>query len=389
MIRLLFYVALIVMGLIIGPQLMHYKGYVMLSVADYTVETSIVGLVLIALVGFGALQIAEWLVVKLVQMSGATLLWPQRWRKKRAKKQTVTGALAMAEQNWSLAEKSLATAADASDTPVMNYLAAAQAAHHGGERQAWQHYLQQAEQDPVAKHSVPITRLHYLMDEQDWPQARLTYDGLLPEQQHHPVVLQLALALFKEQQDWAAMAQLLPELKRKKLLNEPQLNALKAQVTEVQLQAQPDLEHTHRYWKQLPRAERKQTTAVVAYSKKLLSFEAKADVRRLILKQLDKTHPQASLLSLLVQASHDVAEEISHILKRKYTHQQTADLHDALAALAELTNQPEQALQYRQHAVDADATLTRYRHLIALQEQLNQQKQALSNYRAMLALLPE
>jgi HemY protein len=62
MIRLIVLVAAMVAGLIFGPQASGNKGYVLISLGNYTVESSVTSAVILAVLFYGALLIVEWVL---------------------------------------------------------------------------------------------------------------------------------------------------------------------------------------------------------------------------------------------------------------------------------------------------------------------------------------
>ncbi|WP_298442983.1 heme biosynthesis HemY N-terminal domain-containing protein [uncultured Ferrimonas sp.] len=387
MIRLLIYALLVIIGLIAGPQLVAYKGYVMISIADYTVETSVVALAIIGLVLFGALQVAEWLLIKTINVTGATLLLPKRWGQKRAKQHTMNGFLALAEQDWVKAEKAMAKGAKAGEVPMINFLAAARAAHHRGDRDAWQSYLTQAEQQAEAATTAQITRARYLMDDGELSQARAQYDALDSSTQAKPAVRRLALALFRKQQDWDALAQLIPSVSKDKSLPADVLVQLPIEVEQARFALCDTLDGLTNRWDALPRNQKKLAELQAAYGKGLIRLGATEKARSLMLDKLSKSQPQPQLLAVLLLAATGAEEEIANILGRKYKDSQDPALLDCYGALAEQRKSLDTALVHRQQALDGEATVARLQSLINLQEQLGKQEAALGNYRRMLALM--
>jgi uncharacterized protein HemY len=54
-----------VAGLIFGPEASGNKGYVLISLGNYTVESSVTSAVILAVLFYGALLIVEWVLARL------------------------------------------------------------------------------------------------------------------------------------------------------------------------------------------------------------------------------------------------------------------------------------------------------------------------------------
>ncbi|QIZ78101.1 heme biosynthesis HemY N-terminal domain-containing protein [Ferrimonas lipolytica] len=387
MIRLLIYAVLVIAGLIAGPQLVEYKGYVMISVADYTVETSLVALVIIALVLFAGLQLLEWLVIKLINTTGATMLMPKRWRQRRAKQHTLSGFLALAEQDWSKAEKAMAKGAKAGEAPMINYFAAARAAHQRGDSEAWQGYLTQAEKQPDAITTAAITRVRYLLEDGEFEQARTQLDGLDAGVKSKPTVRRLALALYRKQQDWDALAELIPLISKDKALPAAELAQLPIEVEQARFAICETVDGVKNRWDALPRQLKKRQDLQVLYAQQLVRLGANDKARAFLLDKLPKGQPEEAMLNVLLDASAGAEEELGNVLRRKYPNADVAALEDCYGTLAERHKSYDKALNHRQQALANEATVARYQGVITLQEQLGQRDRALTNYRKMLELM--
>ncbi|GAA5186977.1 heme biosynthesis HemY N-terminal domain-containing protein [Ferrimonas gelatinilytica] len=390
MVRLLFYAVLILAGLFLGPTLIEHKGYVLISVADWTVETSLVAAVVIAVVGFGLLQLVEWVVVKSVNVTGFTLAYPTRRRRKKARQQTLNGALALAEQDWQRAETLMARGVQSGPLPAVNLLAAARAAHHRGDDAACQSYLDKAEAIKGADTAVALTRIRYCIEDDRLAEARQRWDALSERQRQKPQALRQALNLYRKQGDWDALARLIPQLARHKVLPEAQLAQLPAEVEVACLAQQTALPALEQRWKGLSRALRRDIRVQLAYLRGLARFEAVEVARKLLLEKLDRSQPQPELLALLPEIAGDAAESVTHVLQRRYPDHRTPALLDCYAALAEQQQQWREALSHRQAALEGEPTPARWRALGAVQERLGLRDAALNSYRQLVeSMVPE
>ncbi len=390
MIRLLFYAVLILAGLFLGPTLIEHKGYVLISVADWTLETSLVAAVLMALVGFGLLQLLEWLVVKGVNVTGFTLAYPNRRRRKKARQYTLNGALALAEQDWRRAETLMARGAKAGPLPAVNLLSAARAAHHRGDDEACQAYLDQAAGIKGAETAVALTRIRYCIEDDRLAEARQRWDALSDRQRQKPQALRQALNLYRKQGDWDALARLIPQLAKHKVLPEAQLAQLPVEVEVACLSQQRALPALEQRWKGLSRGLRKEIRVQLAYLRGLARFQEVEAARKLLLEKLDKSEPQSELLALLPEIAGDAAESLTHVLQRRYPDNRHPALLDCYAALAEQRQQWREALAHRQAALEGEASPARWQALGAVQERLGLRDAALNSYRQLVeSLVPE
>src|SRR5690606_22421183 len=113
--------------------------------------------VLAALVALILVTVA--LIRRLGRSTGFVTGWLARGNERRARRRTTQGLLALAEGNWPRARKLLEASAGHADTPLINYLAAAQAAFESGDHEAVDTLLRRAfESTPGSDMAVGITQ---------------------------------------------------------------------------------------------------------------------------------------------------------------------------------------------------------------------------------------
>ena len=129
-------------GLSLG--LTYDLGYIRISLGNYLIETNF-------WVGLGLILVIILLTVTLIntvrrfrQGTGVMAGWIARGNERRARRRTTRGLLALAEGNWPRARKLLSSSASHADTPLINYLAAAQAAFESGDYEAVDELLRKA-----------------------------------------------------------------------------------------------------------------------------------------------------------------------------------------------------------------------------------------------------
>ncbi|TKB51088.1 heme biosynthesis protein HemY [Ferrimonas sediminicola] len=383
MIRLLIYTLIVLAGAIVGPKLVENKGYLLLAIGEYTIETSVVAAVILLLVGFSLLQLLEWGLVKGIQAAGLTRSLPRRWRQRKSRKFTLEGALALAEENWPRAEQAMAKGAEAGELPLVNYLAAARAAHHQGYGDRVETFLSQAEGYSGSEAAVSIARIRYLIQDGELAEARQRLESLSASLRNRPTVLKLAHELFLRQRDWDAVARIAPALTKHRVLDADALEQLPIQIECGALEACHTLEALGERWQQLPKRRRRQDPLVETYVKALIRFQQPAEARKALLAQLNKREPQVGLLALLPLCSEDAGESLVHVLERNHSAPEQPEYWDCLANLSRQARQYKQAKHYQRKAIELQPTRYRYSQLAELQEQLGEHRGALESYRKL------
>ncbi|MBB1389054.1 heme biosynthesis protein HemY [Shewanella vesiculosa] len=383
MIKTLVYVVLILIGLCLSPLIVGQSGYVYIAIGDYQIETSLVIGVVGLIVFYFALQLLEWLILLLLNMLLSSRYLPEQWRRKAAKKHTLTGALALAEEDWPAAEKAMAKGAEKGEIPVLNLFAAARAAHYQGDITARDHYLTQAENNPIAKTAVYTSRTRYLMKQGELTQARVVLDKLNPTSKSSAPVLKLAQELYLQQNDWQALKLLLPILKKRQLLSETEFNQLNTKTNSILMvnAAKTSEAELNKCWHWLSKSERKQDELVVAYAHGLTQYGHKDKAIKLIIKQLSAA-PSAALFAAIPDLIDAQDQEVRKLLSRlETTHENDADYQMCLAKLAIQSRDTKQAKTHWQNVCRIAPTHQSWLALAQAQEQLGENSSAANSYR--------
>ena len=304
MIRLL---VIILVALLVGTGLSlglaYDLGYIRVSLGNYVVETNFwVGLGLII-----ALVILSLLLINILrrfrQSSSMVAGWLTRGHERRARRRTTEGLLALAEGNWNRARKLLASSAARADTPLINYLAAAQAAFEADDYDGADELLRKAfESTPGSSMAVGLTQAQLQLAGNRLEQALATLLRLRKESPHHPFVLKLLKNTYLRLEDWRELAKLIPELRKRSILTETELSELErqawhnllekaAETCENQRKEDPNasLEPVTRVWDELPKALRRDNQTIRDYASILAHLGDDAQAEALVRKILQTT----------------------------------------------------------------------------------------------------
>ncbi|BDM62939.1 heme biosynthesis protein HemY [Shewanella sp. NFH-SH190041] len=382
MIRSLAYLLIILVGLCLSPYIIGNTGRVFIEIGHYQITTSVVFSLLAILVFYGAVQIVEWLLVALLNLLLSSRLLPERWKRHSARKQTLTGVLALAEQDWPAAEVAMAKSAAKAQLPVLNLLAAARAAQHQGKSQTRDQYLAEAELQPQAKQAVMIARCRYLQQDGNWQQAAEQLALMTPGNQSPQPVLQLALTQYRQQQNWAALAQLLPAIKKKQLLNEQQYDALSVQIFTAQLSAAAatNAQQLEKCWRDLPRAYRSQHEFIAIYAPALARFNQQAQAIKLLQKALHK-HASIDLIRALCQIlQKEDNQALLYLQELEAQRSDNGGYHRAMAEMYQRLREFKQAKYHWQRACELTPNADCWLALGELQQQLGDDHGALNSF---------
>ncbi|MCH7370924.1 heme biosynthesis HemY N-terminal domain-containing protein [Aeromonas sp. MR16] len=317
MIRLILVVAVMVAGLMFGPEASGNKGYVLIALGNYTVESSVTSAVILAVLFYGALLILEWLLGRVFGLRRKTQGWFGTRRRRKANQQTVNATLAMAEGHYSQAEKLLLKGADNSDTPLLNYLSAARVAQARGDDARRDQYLQKAqEENPKAELALTLIQTQLQIEQGQYDSALGRLESVYALNPRHPMVLDQLRQVYLARQDWAALIDLAPALRKVGKLTPQQEEDLLHQAWRARLDAASGaLETLRPVWQALPRKLRQDPALLASYGDRLRQLGADSEAAELWLEALRK-HPAPELFSLLPKLKLNDYQPMLTLLKK-------------------------------------------------------------------------
>ncbi|MGY3902466.1 heme biosynthesis HemY N-terminal domain-containing protein [Aeromonas lusitana] len=331
MIRLIVVVAVMVAGLMFGPEASGNKGYVLISLGNYTVESSVTSAVILAVLFYGALLIVEWLLTRVFGLRRKTQGWFGSRRRRKANLQTVNATLAMAEGHYSQAEKLLIKGADNSDTPLLNYMSAARVAQARGDEIRRDHYLQKAqEENPKAELALTLFQTQLQIEQGQYDSALGRLESIYALNPRHPMVLDQLRQVYLAREDWAALIDLAPALRKVGKLTPQQEEELLHQAWRARLDAAGSALDTLRpVWQELPRKLRQDPVLLASYGDRLRQLGADSEAAELWLEALRK-EPSPELFARLPKLKLDDYQPMLTLLKKMQ------DQPGAEAALAQI-----------------------------------------------------
>ena len=384
MIRIIILVAVMVAGLIFGPQASGNKGYVLIALGNYTIESSVTSAVILAVLFYGALLIVEWLLGRVFGLRRKTLGWYGSRRRRKANQQTVAATLAMAEGHYSQAEKLMIKGASNSDTPLLNYLSAAKAAQARGDDARRDQYLQKAqEENPKAELALTLTQTQLQIEQGQYDTALAMLESVYALNPRHPMVLDQLRQVHLARQDWSALCDLIPALHKVGKLTPKQEEELLQQAWSGRLQqAASSLETLKAVWQDLPRKLRLEPELLACYGDLLRQLGADGEAATLWQEALRK-QPMPQLLARLPKLKLDSYQPLLALLQK---HQGQPEVDTALAQLYLLAGQLDDAQKLLEQEVERAPSAAAYHALGQLMDKRRLTNKANEYYRQALEL---
>lgn len=261
--------------------LMRDPGYVLVAYGPWSLETSLALFTVLVTAGFAALYVGLRFVINLWRLPGRARTWRKRRLARRAREALTRGLIALAEGRWEEAEKRLIRHARHSETPLLYYLGAARAAQQRGAHERRDHYLHLAHESmPAADVAVGLTQAELQIAHRQLEQALATLTHLRTVAPRHGYVLKMLMKLYRQLKDWEHLRELLPELRRRKVVTRDEADALEKEIYGSLLDRAAtagDAARLQRVWAEIPRQHRADEGLLIAYATRLMAAGAGAE----------------------------------------------------------------------------------------------------------------
>lgn len=217
------------------------NGYFLLGYGVWTLEGSLVFLLLVIVIGFALLYALLRSLANVWELPARVKNWHKKRMSRRARRALTRGLIESAEGRWESAEKQLLQLAEHSESPLLHYLAGARAAQFQGAHERRDRYLQLAHQSmPSADIAVALTQAELQLSHRQLEQALATLNHLRSLAPKHRYVLKLLVSLYEELKDWGQLNDLIPSLRQQKVFDSQSLFELERRV-QLELMAQAAL----------------------------------------------------------------------------------------------------------------------------------------------------
>lgn len=323
MIKIFLLIIALVAGLVVGPELAGGQGYVLISVANQTVEMSLTTLVILVIALLIAVVILEWIIKRILGFSSSTRSWFSGRKVRNARKNTAIGLRRLHEGDWIQAEKLISKSAPFSDSPLVNYLSAAQAAQGLGNTKKRDEFLKLAnDQQGNNELVVGLTRARLDIEAGQYETALANLKALKKKHDQNKLIMQLLKDVALQLNDWETIIPLIPNLRKYRLMGDEELKTL--EIDSIcgkmhTLALTQDASKLLAYWNRTLTRKNKQNQDIIAtFVEQMVTLNADADAY-MILRDATKRNPNERLIALIPKLNLDdyqpVVKHLKNLLK--------------------------------------------------------------------------
>ncbi|MCP5459317.1 MAG: hypothetical protein H6971_06790 [Gammaproteobacteria bacterium] len=372
--------------------LRHDPGYVLLSIDQWTLETSVAVLVLFLIVAFVALYVLLRVLIGLLQAPRKALQANRRRQVSRSARLLNRGYKELVEGRWKKAEITLLKGAEHSATPSLHYLGAARAAQHLKEIWRRDSYLRKAEDasgpDVLANR---LMRAELLLEYQEPANAR---DVLLPlrkgDQVHQPRLLELLARCHQSLGEWDKLRELLPMLKKYGVMGDSALTEL---MTKSYADLLTHVAHTgtvsdlQALWNEMPATLHADEGLLLSYAGHLQYLNAADEAETLLRTALNKNWSDKLVVGYGEISRGNRAARLAVAEGWLNDRPQDGYLLLTCGRLARRNRQMDKARGYLEHSLKMLVTPDAYQELGEVMDEAGDKESARQCYRAALNLL--
>ncbi|WP_282178066.1 heme biosynthesis protein HemY [Vibrio nereis] len=392
MFRIIFLFVVLGAGLFVGTQYSGQQGYVLISIAEKTIEMSVTTLVIFIIAALAALFFLEFLVKKALYASNSTWNYFSARKSRLSRRYTDEGIVKLLEGDFKQAEKKATKWAKYHDMPLLCYLVASEAAQGLGDTTKRDQYLELASKETNAQLAVELTRAKQQVRQADYAAAFDTLSNLKAAHPQNSIVLNLLKTVYIELKLWQPLLDLLPNLSKVSNLTEEE----QLQLTEraqcgllIEIAEQKGSEGLISHWNSLPRKLKTDSKLVECFAKQLIARKADNEAFTLVKENLKK-HPNSSLYALLPEMNladtHPAVVFLEDALRKDGNN---AEAHSAIAQFHLRNEKWTEAQEHFEKALSVRSNVSDYAYLADALEKQNLTKAAHEVSRKALTMIQE
>ena len=280
-------------------------GYLLIAFGNYTLETSLFALLVAVIV--------LYLVIQLILL---VFRWINPWHlirfgrnykdhlRAKSRSKTIEGLLYFTRGSWESSYNLLKKGMKDSDASVVNYLAAAYAAHQQGNKNAWMNCLETAEEKyPTARSTINSLKAQLLFKSDQLEQCVAVLQQMKTSSLNDAPLLHLLKEVYQKLNDWEQLEKLLPALEKNKVIDEEEAELIRIRIFMENLYAISnrrvdfsDAEigaQLEKAWKKGPVAYKQDERIVKHYAEILFKLEQKEAAGKAIEVALNKSWSDA------------------------------------------------------------------------------------------------
>lgn len=257
-----------------GMTIYNDPGYLLVSYSNYSLEAPL-------WLGFSVFIVFLFILYFVLKSLGVIINLKSNFlssyresRRKKAVEKTKLGVEYYFCRNWSRAERELLNSVNNSEIPLLNYVLAAKAAQEMGNEVRRDKYLKMAYNNlPEYRNIINLTEASLNLHQGAFKHSLNILNNLSSNSENYESVLFLLKNAYLQLEDWNKLVQILPDLKKYKVVKDEEFISLGREVYTNLLQDMSnnsDLQELDKLWEEIPNEFVLDPQIVYLYAKLLL-----------------------------------------------------------------------------------------------------------------------
>ncbi len=289
-------IAVVLAAILIAPQVIGEKGYVLISMGSLVIEMTVVSLVISVLIGILIAWVIWRLVKAIVHLFSGSWQWFGSLSRNKRRKNFYRGIQAYAEGDLDASKKAFQQASDG-DFDGVDLLISAQVAHEMGEWERCQSLLGHAADYPHSRVAAALMHARLLMLRQQHEQALSVLGTLDEDNAEHPQVVKTKAECMAALGHWQQIQNHLPQWRRTLKKDAVPLAQRAAKGKFAEIASKQGANALKQYWEELPRKKRHDIAFRAAYVEQLTEQGMHHDAENCLVEWQSKG-PEETLLPM-------------------------------------------------------------------------------------------
>lgn len=370
---------------------MEDRGYVLINVWGYTIESSLVSWLVVLASGFFALHYCLRLLHQAFRVPAEMKKWRGQRRQYQASQSLLIGLENLAEGHWRKAEKEVLKHINDSQVPMLNYLTAARAAHELNDYDKRDNYIKLAGQNVKQSDvGVKLTQAELQMRQHQQEQALATLIALRQQEPQHKTVLKTLAKVYRELQEWDELITLIPTLRKLKVYPADMLDDMEREAY-IRLVTGDDRKspvNLSEIWYRMPQSVQNNLEVLTLYIKELVN-QQQSDIAEPLIRNALKRQWSDELVRLYgVIDGADASGQLSHAESWLAKQENNPYLLLTLGRLSLRCKLWGKARSYFEASIGARPLPEAHNELAHLLERMGEKDLAMQHYRQGLSVAP-
>lgn len=266
-------------------------GYVLFVQPPYRVEFSLNLLLLLGVIGFSLGYALVRLTVNTLKLPATVREFRKRRARDKAREQMLAGLKAFIEGRYAKAERAAAAALEAGESPAINAVVAARAAHELRAFDKRDGYLAQMEaRAPGERVMRLMVKAEFLLSHRRFEEALALLGQLRQEDpRQHTAALRLELKARQQAENWDEVLDLVEQLKQRDAFDATLVDQMRRHAHRENLRRKASsAEALSKYWQKLPGEYRKDSRVAAEAARLTSSLGECAKAQDIIERALDE-----------------------------------------------------------------------------------------------------